>query len=522
MVLFATEEAGEFIELKRFITCINNISLYFQKVFMKNFKGCIVICLLVLLLGCKKETMLQPAVVTKVTIEPGTADLIVGGTLNLSAILYDQDNKILTNRAIMWSSSDGLKVSVSKDGKILALAPGQVTITATSEGKSGICEVKVTNIPIAFITLTPDSSEIQIGLPLQLSDTLLDINKKVLTGRSLTWSTSDASKATVSTNGLVTPLAAGAITITARSESVSGTAYVEIIQLPSTISYTSFQGAISILQPWYGTHVVLLTPRSDLDIKVMEEIVKSLDDGYEYYNKVTGREPVKWDRYTINGRGTIASVETTCGGACGFLGYTGIEMIHAWVNELYDDVRERGVHHTTLFYETGRNFWFYSNKLDFPTDFKMNISTGYSELMKYMATDYIQLPIRPTEAPTRQNLEGLADTYLAATEWDWSKVIETGNAPDANNQTTAAHLLFASLMLNLQKNYGGHTFIEGFFKEVDKRNLTTSIQDAIDNMAIAMSAGANANLSNILINHWRITISQRVKDEAQQRFGDPI
>lgn len=460
--------------------------------------------------------------IASVIVTPSTADIIVGDTLTLSAIPYDMDKKILSNRAIFWSSSDSLKVSVSKDGKILALAPGQVTITATSEGKSDTCQVKVSNIAIAYISVTPDSTKIQLGLNFQLTGVPLDVNKKTLTGRSITWSSSDASKAKVSDNGLVTPLSAGVVTITATSEGISGTAYVEIIKPPSTISYTSFEGSVSTLQPWFGKHIVLLTPRSDLDIKVMEEIVKSLDDGYEYYNKVTGREPVKWDRYTIDGRGTIASVDHTCGGACGFLGYTGIEMIHPWVDELYNDVRERGVHHTTFFYETGRNFWFYSGKLDFSANFKMNVNTGYSELMKYMATDYIHLPIRPAEAPTRKNLEGLADIYLAAPDWNWSKVIETGNAPAGDNQTTSAHLLFASLLLNLQKNYGGHTFIERFLKEADKRKPTTSVQDAIDNMAIAISAGANSNLSNILVNRWRITISQSVKDEAQQRFGDPI
>lgn len=304
--------------------------------------------------------------------------------------------------------------------------------------------------------------------------------------------------------------------VPAPGESISG------VKLETPVSYTSIQGSVSTLQPWFGKHFVLLTPSSDLDVKTLDKILKSLDGGYKYYQKATGREPVKWEPYTIDGRGTIASVETSCGGACGFLGYTGIEMIHPWVDELYNDVKQRGVHHTTLFYEIGRNFWFYSNKLDYSVDFNMSVNTGYSELMKYMATDYIKLPLRPLEASNRSDIESLADIYLASSDWDWSRVIETGQAPGQNGQVRGAVELFASMMLNLQEQYGGHSFIEGFLKEADKRPLTSSVQDAIDNMAIAISAGARANLSDILINQWRITIYQGVQEEARERFGEPI
>ena len=54
----------------------------------------------------------------------------------------------------------------------------------------------------------------------------------VLTGRTVTWSTSSASIATVSQTGVVTGVAAGTATITATSEGKTGTATITVTAVP--------------------------------------------------------------------------------------------------------------------------------------------------------------------------------------------------------------------------------------------------------------------------------------------------
>jgi len=54
----------------------------------------------------------------------------------------------------------------------------------------------------------------------------------VLTGRVLTWSSSNTSVATVSPAGVVRGVASGEVTITAMSEGISGTAKVSVVLLP--------------------------------------------------------------------------------------------------------------------------------------------------------------------------------------------------------------------------------------------------------------------------------------------------
>jgi len=68
-------------------------------------------------------------------------------------------------------------------------------------------------------------SDLGIGQPLQLVATLQDAMSNALTGRMVTWSSSNASVATVDANGLVMALSLGKTVITATSEgqSIRGT-----------------------------------------------------------------------------------------------------------------------------------------------------------------------------------------------------------------------------------------------------------------------------------------------------------
>ncbi|HEX8395784.1 MAG TPA: M6 family metalloprotease domain-containing protein [Longimicrobium sp.] len=83
--------------------------------------------------------------VNTVVVSPGTASVSAGTTRQLTAALYDANNVLLTGRAVTWSSSAPSLATVSSTGLVTALAQGgPVTITATSEGKSGQSAVTVT------------------------------------------------------------------------------------------------------------------------------------------------------------------------------------------------------------------------------------------------------------------------------------------------------------------------------------------------------------------------------------------
>jgi len=86
--------------------------------------------------------------------------------------------------------------------------------------------------PVATVTVSPGSASIAVGGTQQFTATLRDASGNVLSGRTISWTSSLANVATVSGGGFVTALLAGTSTITATSEGKSGTATLTVTAQP--------------------------------------------------------------------------------------------------------------------------------------------------------------------------------------------------------------------------------------------------------------------------------------------------
>lgn len=88
----------------------------------------------------------------------------------------------------------------------------------------------LTAIAVAAVEVTPSTASLSLAgaTTQQLAVVTRDAAGAVLSGRTVTWSSSDAAIATVTNAGLATALAAGSATITAMSEGVSGSAAVTV------------------------------------------------------------------------------------------------------------------------------------------------------------------------------------------------------------------------------------------------------------------------------------------------------
>lgn len=170
--------------------------------------------------------------VASVSVSPSTVSLSPGGSTTLSAAAKDANGNVLPNRAVAWSSSNSAVATVSGTGVVTAVALGTATITATSEGKSGTASVTVAPAPVASVTVAPAPSSVIIGQTTQLTATVRDANGSILTGRAVTWTSSNTAIATVSSTGLVTGVALGSATITATSETKSGTSALTVSAVP--------------------------------------------------------------------------------------------------------------------------------------------------------------------------------------------------------------------------------------------------------------------------------------------------
>jgi hypothetical protein len=115
---------------------------------------------------------------------------------------------------------------------VSAIKAGTATITATvdtAHGSSAIAVVAAGPTPVATVSVQPTSGNVDVGSTLQLTATTRDAGGSVLTGRPITWTSSNTSVATVSGSGLVSGVAAGTATVTASAEGKSGTSSITVV-----------------------------------------------------------------------------------------------------------------------------------------------------------------------------------------------------------------------------------------------------------------------------------------------------
>ena len=108
-----------------------------------------------------------------------------------------------------------------------ALAEGSATITARCGNASATCQVTVSKsiVEAEKVVLNVESAKLELGETLQLEATVLPEDT---TDRTLYWSSSTENVAAVSETGLVTALAEGSATITARCGNASATCQVSV------------------------------------------------------------------------------------------------------------------------------------------------------------------------------------------------------------------------------------------------------------------------------------------------------
>ena len=170
--------------------------------------------------------------VATVDVTPPSASVIANQTVQLTATPKDASGNALSGRVVTWASSNTGVATVSASGLVTGKAAGTATITATSEAKSGSAAITVTAVPVASVAVTPAAASVAEGNTVQLTATPKDASGSPLTGRTVTWTTSDATVATVSASGLVRGVTAGPATITATSEGHSGTAAITVTVPP--------------------------------------------------------------------------------------------------------------------------------------------------------------------------------------------------------------------------------------------------------------------------------------------------
>ena len=245
--------------------------------------------------------------VTSVTLAPETLSIEEGKTAGLTATISPAN---ATTQQHSWASENG-KIAKAygetlNTAKVTAIGVGKTTITYTIGGKEASCEVTVTprTISVESITLNKPQLSLVKGATETLTATVLPTTA---TDKTVIWESSDTAVATVK-DGIVTAVAAGNATITAKAGEKTATCAVTVTN-PSNSGSSSGGGGSST--PRYAVTVPDKTENGSLSVTPKNAkkgsdvtVTATPDKGYEVDDIVA--KDAKGNKLTLkdNGDGT--------------------------------------------------------------------------------------------------------------------------------------------------------------------------------------------------------------------------
>src|SRR5436309_405698 len=177
--------------------------------------------------------------VSRLIVFPKTLTIQQNQTVDFTAVALTSggDTAAVT---VNWSATSGTITDLNSTGgrhygRYKAAADtGKVKVIARGQanGKSDTATVTVTAVPVAAVSVSPTSASVTVGQTVQLAATTTDAAGNVLSGRAVTWTSSDLGVAAVSSSGLVSALAVGSATLTATSEGHSATVALTVSSVP--------------------------------------------------------------------------------------------------------------------------------------------------------------------------------------------------------------------------------------------------------------------------------------------------
>jgi trimeric autotransporter adhesin len=186
--------------------------------------------------SCKGSETASPIPVATVTVSIPRTAFRVGENIQAAALPLDASGGVLVGRTITWLSSNPELASVSAGGLVTGVSPGTATISAEVEGKPGSTTVQVSLVPVGSVTINPSTETVSSGATVTLTAVVKDSADRVLTGRPVSWTSSNPSIATVSGGGVVTGMLVGTAQIVATAEGKQGSASVTVNTLNTPVA----------------------------------------------------------------------------------------------------------------------------------------------------------------------------------------------------------------------------------------------------------------------------------------------
>lgn len=237
------------------------------------------------------------ASLSSITVTPATASLAAGASQQFTATgNYSDGSTANLTSSVTWTSSDPSVATINAAGLASGVAAGSATITAALNGVTGAASLTVTATvaTLTSIAVTPPNPTFTAGATQQFTATATysDGSTANVT-TTATWASSNPSAATINASGLATGDAAGATTISATLNSITGST-------AATVSAASTPG-VNVTTWHYDNNRDGLNPNetkltpANVTASSFGKLYSFQTDGYAY------AEPLLMSNVTING-----------------------------------------------------------------------------------------------------------------------------------------------------------------------------------------------------------------------------
>lgn len=178
-----------------------------------------------------EATNKAPKPVTGITLNNTVLTLEEGATSQLEAVVAPSN---ADDPSVTWASSDEAVATVSNTGLVTAVAAGTATITVTSVAvptKKATCSVTVAEagaiIPVTSLELNKEATTLHVNGEETLEAT---VGPENATNKTVGWASSDPETVLVDTQGKLTALKPGTVTITATAGEEEATCEVTVVK----------------------------------------------------------------------------------------------------------------------------------------------------------------------------------------------------------------------------------------------------------------------------------------------------
>lgn len=180
---------------------------------------------------------LAAAEVTRIALSPATDTAYsLGDTLHFTTVAADAHGQVLHAASVHWTVDNPTVAAVDSAGQVVALAPGETTVTVAIGGRAGRARIWVQPRMIELAIIGDSIIPIAEGTALELRAMGSDARGNWLDPADAVWSGGDAEIAVIDTAGNLRAVAPGMTTISVAAAGLAAERQILVTPVPTSLT----------------------------------------------------------------------------------------------------------------------------------------------------------------------------------------------------------------------------------------------------------------------------------------------